>query len=94
MAEYTPRSGSPWNQAQEAADRLNLVLAERIEQHGKLGSDDTDLVLASEVLTARSTLALADAIHETRKELSRVTGLLRTLSEKLDRLTDKFPAVG
>jgi len=92
--EYTPTGGRPWSQALRASEDLDRVTAEFIERLGKIGADELDLLVASQVLMARSSIAVADSIHALRQELSLVSGKLEGLTQQVEGLRNKFPALG
>ena len=84
-SEYRPEQERPWKAALDAAERLDRVLAEYIEAHGKLGADDADVSLAAQVLTARASMASAEGIHMVRQELTRISSQLEQLRKDVTK---------
>lgn len=68
-------------------------MSEAMERIGQLGATDADKVVAAQILAARSSLALADAIHGVRQQLGLVAEGIRDLNGKVTALTNKFPAL-
>ncbi len=85
--------GSLWRRALAADLALDRVLTDALERISSLGADRSDWSVATEILSARATLALADAVHATRQELSRVASILNNLDHHVSAMTDKFPAL-
>jgi hypothetical protein len=91
--EHTPSGVPPWQRALQADAALDRVMAEALERIGKLGANDTDKLIAAQILGARPTLALADALHGVREQLGLVADHVRDLNARVVALTNKFPAV-
>lgn len=87
--EYTPASDSPWRQALATDAALDRVMAEALDRIGKLGADETDKTVAAQILSARATLALADAVHSARQQLGLFASNLADLNRRVTALTDK-----
>jgi hypothetical protein len=92
LGEYTPTSGTPWQEALRAASSMDRVMAEALDRLGRVGATDEDKLIATQILAARSTLA--DAMHGVRQQLGLVADHLYTLNERVALLTSKFPALG
>jgi hypothetical protein len=72
---------------------MDRVMAEALDRIGQLGATDEDKLIAAQILTARSTLALADAMHGVRQQLGLVADHMYTLGHRVEALTNKFPAL-
>jgi 3-oxoacyl-[acyl-carrier-protein] synthase III len=83
----------PWAKALEAHENLDVVADaafQRLRNEGVV-PDDIDKLI--QIANARSTMALADAIHLTRQELTLTNELLGKLVASVEALVRKFPAL-